>query len=162
MALTYEPIATQTLASPASSITFTSIPSTYTDLILVVTTANVNTNAQLYMRLNGDGGSNYSTTYMYGNGSSASSSQQSPYSFAAASRGSVTSERLMSTVQFNQYSNTNVYKTFLTKTSQVNSDVYNSVSRWASTAAISTILFSQTLGNLDTGTTGTLYGIKAA
>ena len=34
---TYEPIATQTLASAAASITFSSIAATYTDLRLVLT-----------------------------------------------------------------------------------------------------------------------------
>ena len=161
MAITYEPIATTTL-STAGAITFTSIPSTYTDLILVISGNNINSTAQLYMRLNSDGGSNYGTTYMYGNGSSAGSSNQSPYSFAAASRGTMTSEQFTSIVHFMNYANTSIRKTFLVRTSQSNSETYASADQWSSTSAISSITFSQTLGNMAVGTTATLYGIKAA
>ena len=36
MAITYEPIATNTLGSAAASVTFSSISGTYTDLVVVV------------------------------------------------------------------------------------------------------------------------------
>jgi len=73
---TYTPIATTTLGSTTASYTFSSIPSTYTDLVLVVigeayftSTNYINTGVQF----NSDTGSNYAAHYLIGNGSSVSS-----------------------------------------------------------------------------------------
>lgn len=72
MLATYEPIATTTLSSTASSITFSSIPNTYTDLRCVVVGRN-SAEDNLYARFNNDAGTNYSGTGILGNGSTASS-----------------------------------------------------------------------------------------
>jgi len=74
MPATYEPIATTTLGSAASTIDFTSIGGTYTDLrvVLIGTSANA---TSMTMRFNSDTGSNYSLTSVYGNGTSAASAR---------------------------------------------------------------------------------------
>jgi hypothetical protein len=67
MPLTYEPIATATLGSATATISFTSIPSIYTDLAISVY-ANATASNHLYARWgNGsyDSGTNYSNTGMY-------------------------------------------------------------------------------------------------
>jgi hypothetical protein len=71
---TYEPIASQTLGSAVSSVTFSSIPQNYTDLILVVNYGISANNFGARIRFNGDTGSNYSDSFIYGTGSSALSS----------------------------------------------------------------------------------------
>jgi len=55
-------------AGGASSIDFTSIPSTYTDLRLVVSlrSGSSGTSRGLSFTLNNDAGTNYSTRYFYG------------------------------------------------------------------------------------------------
>jgi len=55
MPKTYEPIATTTLGSNQTTITFSSIPSTYTDLVIV---SNMGTTTASYpfIRFNGDTG----------------------------------------------------------------------------------------------------------
>jgi len=73
---TYTPIATTTLGSSATSYTFTSIPSTYTDLVIVAQIKG-DTTTYLNLRFNGDTGSNYSRTTLSGNGSTASSERRS-------------------------------------------------------------------------------------
>jgi hypothetical protein len=72
MPATYEPIATYTAPSAQASYTFSSIPSTYTDLVLVANFGKSADTAIKY-RVNGDTGSNYSVTALYGDGSSAGS-----------------------------------------------------------------------------------------
>jgi hypothetical protein len=57
MAKTYEPIATTTLSSAQSSVTFSSISGSYTDLVLVSNVSGSGGNANLRVTLNSDTGS---------------------------------------------------------------------------------------------------------
>lgn len=75
MTATYESIETTTLGSAAANITFSSIPSTYTDLVVVYTLKAETASADIYMRFNSDSGSNYSNTILWGNGTSAGSNR---------------------------------------------------------------------------------------
>jgi len=66
---TYVALATQTLGTAAASVTFSSIPSGYTDLIIVSSQFYVSSGADRYATFqvgNGtvDTGSNYSWTYL--------------------------------------------------------------------------------------------------
>jgi len=75
MASTYEPIATTTLAAAAASYTFSSIPATYTDLVLISSCQVTNNNDAVRMQLNSDTAANYSNTQLAGNGTTAVSNQ---------------------------------------------------------------------------------------
>ena len=71
---TYTPIATQTLGSSAASVTFSSIPGTYTDLMLISFAQGQASGGdnRLVLQFNGDTATNYSSTYLIGNGTTAS------------------------------------------------------------------------------------------
>ena len=172
MASTYEPIATYTVPSAAASYTFSSIPSTYTDLVLVVNAGFSNSGGdnQFELRFNGDSGSNYSVTSLSGDGSSASSARQSNNTYIEMyqriSRNSLTSNVI---INIQNYANTTTYKTVLGRTnapdgSSYGSGVGASVNLWRSTAAINSIVLGNLYGSntMLTGSTFTLYGIKAA
>ena len=73
MATTYEKIATTTLGSAAATITFSSIPATYTDLRLIFVPIVTTGNVYPVIRFNSDSASNYSWTYVSGNGTAAQS-----------------------------------------------------------------------------------------
>jgi hypothetical protein len=157
MAKTYEPIATTTLGSAVSSYTFSSIPATYTDLILVANFSK-SAAARLDMQFNGDTANNYSYTRLNGNGTSASSDRIA--NFAVIDAGYTDTTMSTSIIHINNYVGS-TYKTALVRanTSSMNVGVF--VGLWRSTAAINSI----TLGggnNLQTNSTFTLYGIKAA
>ena len=71
MANTYELIEAQTLGTTAASVTFSSIPGTYTDLKLVANVRTAwasDTNDQLRIQFNGDTGSNYTYRQLTGTG----------------------------------------------------------------------------------------------
>ena len=69
----YDSIATTTLSSSASSITFSSIPATYTHLQIRGIVGDVTGGqASILAQLNGDTATNYSTHFLTGNGSAAS------------------------------------------------------------------------------------------
>jgi hypothetical protein len=172
---TYEPIATTTLGSATATISFTSIAQTYTDLV-IVTNARGTASNHLYARWgNGsyDTGNNYSNTGLWARsttddyGSARNTSfgyaRLSPYTYAVPSATS-TFGTVVTHIQ--NYSNTTTFKTVLTRCSGIGASDYAgpeaAVILWRSTSAINQIQFSLPSGNFETGTTITLYGIKAA
>jgi hypothetical protein len=68
--MAYTLITSQVLGSSAASVTFSSIPSTYKDLVLQcsVRSDRVNSQSQIQFRFNNDSSTLYSTTYINGDG----------------------------------------------------------------------------------------------
>jgi hypothetical protein len=166
MPATYEPIATTTLGSAASTITFSSIPSTYTDLRIVLVTVTSTTNYPR-LRYNSDSGANYSDTYLYGNGSSATSGRNTGNTKIVVPQGGSTSTTVPTFFTYDIFSyagSTNKTCLITCQTDQNGSgNVERNVGLWRSTSAITTIeLGLDNAGNYNSGTTATLYGIKAA
>jgi hypothetical protein len=166
MPKTYEPIATHTLGSAASSYTFTGIPSTYTDLVLI---ANIKASvaANAYIRVgNGsiDSGNNYSYTSIYGDGSSAASFRSSNNSLMiGTTTGGALNNRINTLIiNFQNYANTSIFKTQINRSSSAAVETVATVGTWRSTSAINQIQILSLSPNYDAGSTFTLYGIKAA
>lgn len=164
MPSTYDKIATYTLPSAASSYTFTSISGTYTDLVLIVSAGASSSGQGLTYQLNSDTGSNYSVTALRGNGSAASSFRQSNTDRVVMSNFSEPPTSGVGTyiVNFMNYSNTTTYKTSVSRGNSAGFGVDTFVGLWRSTAAITSIKIDISGGNITTGSTFTLYGIKAA
>ena len=164
MPRTYEPIASQTLGSGASTVTFSSIPGTFTDLIIVsdfIMSAASGDGPS--MRFNSDTGSNYSSTLLYGDSGGAASARSSSASAMTYVLNANTSSRGLSSIQVLSYANTNVYKTVLAGYSFGTTVVARTVGLWRSTSAITSITLADlTPDNFATGSTFALYGIKAA
>jgi len=161
---TYTPIATQTLGSATASVTFSSIPSTYTDLVLVANHAGVSSANALYVTLNSDTASNYSYTLLTGNGSSATSARGS-ITAAYFGNSTLTIGGTNSVVHLMNYSNTTTYKTLIGRNNAADGAQPNAtaaVNLWRNTAAITSVLVSYYNVNFATGSTFSLYGIKAA
>jgi hypothetical protein len=163
VAITYSPIATTTLGSAQSSVTFSSISGTYTDLIMVCNIKGT-TAIDVKINFNSDTGTNYSNTYLTGNGSAASSGRRSNVAyFQPENNGYVTTtlEQNM-IIHFMNYSNTTTYKTALARANNASTGLDAFVNLWRSTSAITSIALAKIAGgDLDTGSTFTLYGIKA-
>ena len=161
MPATYDSIASVTVGTAQNNIDFTSISGSYTDLILVINGFST-LGSGIYCQVgNGsvDTAANYSFTYLFGNGSAASSgrssSQNSIYcGDQPSSQGQIT------TLQFQNYSNTTTNKTILSRGSSASQSAVAVVGLWRSTSAINIIRVSG--NNFGVGTTLTLYGIKAA
>ncbi len=159
---TYEPIATTTLTNAVSSVTFGSIPQTYTDLILIATPINTAaTSLNLYF--NSDTGTNYSCTRLYGQGSAASSDRQTntSSSFGGWGTGGSSGPYLFN-VQIMNYSNTTTNKSMITRISEMTAGYTGLLaSLWRNTSAVTSLTFNGN-NNFGVGSTFTLYGIKAA
>lgn len=165
MASTYTPIATTNGTGSSGSVTFSSIPATYTDLVLVVSGTLVSGgDSGLELRFNGtgSGSTSYSGTLLDGNGTAASSSRQT--SVAASNSGLISSNAVgTSVIQIMNYANTTTYKTVLGRGNLSNLLVRATVYLWRDTpAAINAVEVRTGAGNFSTSTVFTLYGIKAA
>jgi len=163
MAKTYEPIATTTLGSASATVTFSSISSSYTDLILVGNIVGQSATGGLQMRLNSDSSSNYSYTFLNGDGSSASSSRASSQTEASISFSNSTTVPSSFITQIMNYSNTTTFKTLLSRSSS-NGNTLAYVNLWRKTPEAVNRIDIITSGGytINTGSTFTLYGIKAA
>lgn len=162
---TYTPIASQILSSAASSVTFSNIPQTYTDLVLVCSPAQTTQDeGDLNFRFNSDTGSNYSYTRLSGTGSSAASSRATNSSFIRFENNGYPSNILGNSnqiVQVMNYSNATTYKTALGRANSAETGLEASVSLWRNTAAITSITCFMNVGTLKSGSTFNLYGIDA-
>lgn len=172
MPATYEPIATTTLGSAATSITFSSIASTYTDLKLVAVLSNNGAGGDsLYITCNGDAvgaTSLYSETRLRGDGTNATSARSNNSSIwgnSAIGLPTTATGNLFATLDLFNYSSASVYKTALATYSDDRNgsgSVYKYVHlRGAYTAITSLTLYAGSY-SFDVGSSATLYGIKNA
>ena len=176
MPITYESIATQTLSSTASGVLFSSVPGTFTDLVVVClmqSTSSANTDTRYQMYFNSDTATNYSTTYLNGNGVSASSSRDINRSqIDNLTPLSTTPEFTLATFNLFSYSNTSAHKTIIQRAGQQNNSsgagagnamMGTAVSLYRSLSAITSIHINAVVnGQFVAGSTFALYGIKAA
>ena len=158
---TYTPIATTTLGSAQSSVTFSSSTG-YTDLRLVASFSTTSNVADIALRYNSDTGSNYSDTSLVGTGSSATSGRNSNSSYAKIGYCGTSGQPMMSTADIMNYANTTTYKTALGRSSNAAGEVQQEENLWRNTAAITSVAILVAAGNFATGSTFTLYGIAAA
>lgn len=168
MPVTYESIATATASGVSGTVTFSSIPQTFTDLILVMQLGYLAGSHYAIVRANGDndGNANYGNTYLLGDGSSASTGGNSGLSGFYSSFGILgnTTLNFMSVMQIFNYSNTTTFKTALIRDNLVTSGTESVVAvRRTDTNAITSLEIKATSAAIyAAGSIFTLYGIKAA
>jgi len=164
---TYESIATQTLGSAAASVTFSSIPSTYTDLV-IISSAKITSGSgiDMVMRFNSDSGTNYSATVLYGTGAAAGSTRltnnTNMYCDYYGALDSAVHNICIINIQ--NYSNSTTYKTALIRSNNANTGLGLDaiVGLWRSTSAVNSVLLFPSASTFTTGSTFSLYGIKSA
>lgn len=165
----YDSIATTTVgAGGAASVTFSSIPSTYTHLQIRATyqdTSSSGIQSQTF-RFNADSAANYNWHYLFGDGASATAG-------ASVSASSIFGGQIItpnnssfatSIIDILDYANTNKYKTtrgLYANDQNGSGRVLFTSGSWRSTAAISSIVFS-TAANFAQYSSFALYGIKGA
>jgi hypothetical protein len=170
----YESISTVSLASAASSITFSSIPSTYQHLQVRLLSKDASTGTggnNIVAALNSDTtGSNYYSHYLFGDGSSASAGGVSTGGYYCLVGNCVSSNasyaNMFAALVFDilDYKDTNKYKTVRSlfgHDRNGSGEVGADSTVWKNTAAVSTITLSIVGGtNFTTYTHAALYGIK--
>lgn len=154
-----------TLAANATDVTFSSLPATYGDLVLVASARSTTAGSgedSLDIRFNSDTGSNYNMVRMYGTGSSAiSATNTSVTSMPIGRIGYASYNFAPNIIQIMDYSATDKHKTVLGRANVAEAVVYATAGRWASTNAITSIAISLGSGNIVSGSTFALYGVHA-
>lgn len=162
MAKTYEPIATSTASGSSGTVTFSGIPATYTDLVLVYN-GTPSASAQSTIRFNSDTSTNYSDTYLYGDGSGAYSGRNSTQTLGYCGYLGASGANAVLLIHIFNYANSTTYKTYIARASQAGAELSTRAGLWRKTPeAITSITFATNTGNFNSGSTFTLYGIKAA
>lgn len=165
----YESIATVTVGSGGSStVTFSSIPSTFEHLQIRFMNFGQSSTAQ-YFRLNGDTGSNYARHLLTGSGSSvaayAGASQTELWPISGINTSSFPAVGIIDILD---YKNTNKYKTTRTlggvdnNGGATNNEISISSGLWMNTNAVTSITFFPLSGNFTQYSHFALYGIKGA
>jgi hypothetical protein len=163
MGTTYKLIQAQTVPSALSTITFSSIPQTYTDLNLLVSarTARSNHLDDLIVRLNGSS-TGYTGKIIYtDSGSSMGSLNYSEVGFVTANNATSNTFGNMS-IYIPNYTSSNLKSHFsdnVTENNATSVGMALAARLWSDTAAISSITISAN-ANFMTNSTFYLYGIQ--
>jgi hypothetical protein len=157
----YESIATFS-GSGVSTITFTSIPSTY--VALQIRSIAIGTDTTIYLQFNSDTGANYTQHRLIGNGSTvAAAGFTGETNITNICRAQSTYPGVAIT-DIHDYASTSKYKTvrnFRGEDANGSGNVYLNSGLWLSTSAITSIKLTTT-ANMSAGTQFALYGIKGA
>jgi hypothetical protein len=157
---TYDLIASNVLGSSAASVTFSSIPATYRDLVLVINSA-ASAGVYINLRFNSDTGANYHWVVMGGDGSTTVSTSDSGAdrlrigysSYPSSGNNSLQIAHIM------DYSATDKHKTVLSRGNQSATGVDAVAGRWASTSAINSVTALLGSGTFSVGGSFYLYGL---
>jgi hypothetical protein len=153
--MSYVALATVTLGSAASTVTFSSIPATFKDLIVIVNgTTSTGINGSVYFNSDTTA-ANYPYVRMWGDGSSPASSSGNNIWY------DMQTNRTMLRIQIMDYSATDKHKTSLSRWDTAQNLTGATAVRWANTNAINTLQFKDTnnAATFSVGTTFSLYGV---
>jgi hypothetical protein len=151
-------IATYTIPSAVSSYTFTSIPNTYTDLILIGSSKLSVSEDYIKLRFNGDTSTNYSDTVLMATTSGVDFFRVTNQTSNTVGYSNNTAFSPL-IVNIMNYSNTSTYKTCISRNSST-TRVENTASLWRKTPeAINSVTILAGAGNLAADSTFTIYGI---
>jgi len=166
MANTYQAIATVTVGSGGvGTIDFTSIPQTYTDLVLKLssrTTLVTSVASSVFFSFNSST-SNFNNITFYGSGTSASTFNEARNAGSQNSGGSTSGIFANINIMICGYTTSN-NKAYLAEASVENNAteayIYGNASTWTDSAAITSITLTPNAGSFAEYSTATLYGIK--
>ena len=153
---TYIPLATFTASGGETAVTFSSIPATYRDLILVLGSFQLPAATNIWCRANGDGSSSYSYVYAFSTSSAASSSTNG-FLIGGLAQGAS-----MNTIitQFMDYSATDKNKSMLSRSTDDLQAVTMIAGRWPQNTAINSLTVRVVANSFGAGSTFSLYGVN--
>lgn len=154
---TYTLINQITLAATASSVTFSSLPQGYRDLVLTIE-GTMSAFDGVGLVFNNDSASNYTTVVGYGTGSTAAAIN---YTGGEAGAGILSTSQGDVVCAIMDYTAIDKHKTLISTSGVPAGQVRMTASRWASTSAITQVAVNAaaTTRNFGVSTIFSLYGI---
>lgn len=171
MPSTYSLISSNILSSSAASVTFSAIPSTYTDLVLRVSARGsfANISNIINFRVNASATSDYSRTLLLGDGSAAASARSSNVAQfqglvtpAASSTSNVFSSAELYLPNYAGSANKVMSSISAAENNNANADLYATAGLRSNTAAVTEINLALNFGDFVAGSSFYLYGIKSS
>lgn len=149
-------------AGGASTIDFTSIPSTYTDLVILCSLRNSGTSSDVYITLNSANGSD---RWLYGYGTGVGSITNAKIYVEGGISSQTASTFSNSQVYIPNYNSSTTYKSVSIETVTENNATTNVITLlnaglYSSNTAITSLSLVNTSGTFVQYCTATLYGIK--
>ena len=170
MATTFKLISSVTVGGAgAANITFSSIPATYTDLVIklsarLTTSPESSPWSSVYVSLNGSG-SNFTYKLLYGSGSAAASQSGTTQIAWVDSSDATASTFGNAEIYIPNYAGSN-YKSistdFVTENNSTSALIGLNATLWSDTAAITSFAVAPASGNFAQYSTAYLYGISNA
>jgi hypothetical protein len=164
----YDSIATTTLSTATGTVSFTSIPATYTHLQMRISVIAATAGQTFQAFVNNDTGTTYATHVVYGNGTATGAAgvpNSTGYSPVYGRNVGSTTAPCVVIMDILDYANTSKYKTMRSLSgseSNSNGEIDLSSSVWMNTTAINRLDFNWTSGNCAQYSSFALYGIKGA
>lgn len=145
-------------ASSATTVTWSSIPSGYTDLVIVASCRAVSPGSATLLRFNGDTGSNYGRIRYLGTGSGNSTVAVPNESRIAIDAPNTDWSNFIASIH--NYSNTTVHKTVMNRGNS-NGFISAQAATWRNTSAVTSITLTIDSGSFVDGSIFSLYGIRS-
>jgi hypothetical protein len=164
---TYSLIASTTISGTSTtSYTFSSVPSTFTDLILIIGNGGASGDVQPGLRFNGDSAGNYSETNLSGSGSATQSSRASNTTDIQIGYNDYLANgtnNYAGIINIMDYANATTYKTVIARGSNAGTGAGATVGTWRNIAAITSVTVLPSYGSsyFLANSTFKLYGIQA-
>lgn len=164
---TYESIQSTIVPSAIATVTLSSIPNTYTDLVLVIQPGNsTSSGAAIRHRINGDAGPYYSSLFidgLTGNAIVANASNQTQMDMGWRLGIPTTALDTMFIINYQSYANPNIGKGLLMRGGGPSQATDIMIGLWRDNTPINSLSFTigqPSSGNFVAGSTFTLYGIR--
>lgn len=166
MANTFELIAsTGAPSASVASLSFSSIPATFTDLVLILSIRSTSTNNYGSILFNGSS-SGYTRRILYGNGSSAFSTSPTGYESLSINPSDSTASTFASYQMYIPNYAGSIYKSFsVDAVGENNGTTAQAIFHagvWSNSAAITSLTITSGVGNIAQYSTAYLYGVKNA
>jgi len=158
---TYDLISSSILGSSTTTVSFTSLPSTYRDLRLVIQGKATASSYYAFLRFNNDSSSTYRGMWMYGDGNNRAGNGAADNKFQLGAQNSYwdSSNEVMVTIDMLDYRGSTKNRTILSRFSKGTGYVELFTGQILNTATATSVQITMNVGQFAAGSTFYLYGI---
>jgi hypothetical protein len=149
-----------TLATASASVTFSSIPGGYKDLVIFTNYLGNGGESGTRYRFNSDSGANYSYVLAQGDGTNASWGSSSSFTGVIGFATATATVAALQKLQISDYAATDKHKSVLVRSDRANQLTAMAAARWANTSAITNITINSLGSNFAAGSTFRLLGVN--